>query len=211
VVRDISNVFFILVLLYVAIQTILGLSHETKKVVVHVIIMALLINFSMFFTKVVVDSSNMWALVFYNRIDVGNRDFTGLLKPDAATVEQKDFSGGIVQNFDPSKLLSEDFFKVYKTENQAAGSKMGLGAYIATGAAGGAVVGAGVPGAIVGGVGAAGVYGVKTAFRYFFPTKEVPTPMILAIILISGLIIFYCLRIFCSRLKLWEDYLSFGY
>ena len=59
---------FILVLLYVAIQTILGLSHETKTVIINVIIMALLINFSMFFTKVVIDSSNILALVFYNKL-----------------------------------------------------------------------------------------------------------------------------------------------
>ena len=68
IVRDLSNIFFILALLYIAIQTILGMGHETKKMIVHVIIMALLINFSMFFTKVVIDSSNVLALIFYNKI-----------------------------------------------------------------------------------------------------------------------------------------------
>src|SRR3989338_1077359 len=57
VVRDLSNIFFILILLYISIKTILGLGgHEVKKMIFHVIIMALLINFSMFFTKVVIDT-----------------------------------------------------------------------------------------------------------------------------------------------------------
>ena len=60
VVRDLSNIFFILILLYIAIQTILGIGHETKKMIAKVVIIALLINFSMFFTKVVIDSSNIF-------------------------------------------------------------------------------------------------------------------------------------------------------
>ena len=65
VVRDLSNIFFILILLYVAVKMILGLGgHDAKKMIVQVIIMALLINFSMFFTHVVIDTSNMLALVF---------------------------------------------------------------------------------------------------------------------------------------------------
>ncbi|MBY0376776.1 hypothetical protein K2P96_02275, partial [Patescibacteria group bacterium] len=76
VVRDISNIFFILVLLYVAMEIILDLGgHGAKKTIVAVIIMALMINFSMFFTKIVIDSSNILALIFYNKmtvVSVGN-------------------------------------------------------------------------------------------------------------------------------------------
>ena len=49
VVRDLSNLFFILILLFVAIQTILGMGDEAKKTIARIIVMALLINFSMFF------------------------------------------------------------------------------------------------------------------------------------------------------------------
>src|SRR3990167_4837671 len=70
VVRDLSNIFFILILLYIAVKIILDLGgSEAKKMIAKVIIIALLINFSMFFTHVVIDSSNILALVFYNKLD----------------------------------------------------------------------------------------------------------------------------------------------
>src|SRR3989344_890918 len=70
IVRDFANIFFILILLYAAIQIILDLGHGGgKKMVAMVILVALLVNFSLFFTKVVIDSSNIVALIFYNKID----------------------------------------------------------------------------------------------------------------------------------------------
>lgn len=67
--RDISNMFFIFILLYVAIGTILGLSNvNLKRMLARVIIVALLINFSFFFTKVIVDASNILSIGFYNQI-----------------------------------------------------------------------------------------------------------------------------------------------
>ncbi len=64
--RDIANAIFIFVLLYLSIATILDLGTETKKQVVRVITMALLINFSLFFTNVMIDASNIIATGFYN-------------------------------------------------------------------------------------------------------------------------------------------------
>lgn len=186
VVRDLSNIFFILILLYIAIQTILGLGHETKKMIVKVVIMALLINFSMFFTKVVIDTSNILALIFYNKITVTTTTYVPFTNSAQTGTEEKDISGTLVDAFDPSKMLSQEFFDKYKTETQAVGSKLGFATYVAGGAAIGAA-GLGV-GAVVGAAGGAAVYGAKTTYAYFFPQKEVPTPMILAIILISGLI-----------------------
>ncbi len=70
--RDLANMFFIFILIYIAIMTIVGASSgETKKMLVQLIIVALLINFSMFFTKVVVDASNILAIQFYNSISKG--------------------------------------------------------------------------------------------------------------------------------------------
>src|SRR3972149_11518169 len=60
---------FIFVLLYVAIGTILGLSKVNwKKTLVLIVIAALLINFSLFFTKIIVDASNILAWAFYQGI-----------------------------------------------------------------------------------------------------------------------------------------------
>src|SRR3989344_4289270 len=68
-IRDLINISFIFVLLYTAIGTILGIAKsDWKKVVGSVIIAAILINFSMFFTKVLIDASNIVTVAFYNAI-----------------------------------------------------------------------------------------------------------------------------------------------
>ena len=116
VVRDFSNIFFILILLYVAIQTILGLGHETKKIIVRVVIIALLINFSMFFTKVVIDSSNILALIFYNNLDVNTKNADGTSRPkDPALKDGKDIAGAMWKNFDATKLMTLETIKLLKT------------------------------------------------------------------------------------------------
>lgn len=109
IVRDLSNIFFILILLYIAIKTILGLGgSEVKKMIAHVIIMALLINFSMFFTQVIIDSSNILALIFYNKLQVQT--------PETAVAGVKDLSGAMVATFNPtSQLTMENFFNAAKT------------------------------------------------------------------------------------------------
>ena len=66
-VRDVGNMFFIFILLYIAIATILqATSFNWKKTLGNLIIAALLINFSLFFTKVIIDVSNVFAVTFYN-------------------------------------------------------------------------------------------------------------------------------------------------
>ena len=70
-IRDIANMGFIFILLYAAIKTILGMGSETKKLVVSVIVVAILINFSLFFTKLVIDASNVLAVFFYDVLAPG--------------------------------------------------------------------------------------------------------------------------------------------
>jgi hypothetical protein len=67
-VRDVANMAFIFVLLYIAIATILGLGNY-KKLLVNLVIVALIINFSAFFTKIVIDASNVLAVGIYNTIE----------------------------------------------------------------------------------------------------------------------------------------------
>jgi len=71
VIRDIANMSFIFILLYAAIKTILGVGGDTKKIIVNVIIVALLINFSLFFTKLVIDVANVLAIFFYDAVAPG--------------------------------------------------------------------------------------------------------------------------------------------
>ncbi len=75
--RDLANIFFIFILLWVAIGTILGLvSGKTKEMLLNLIIVALLMNFSLFITKAVIDGSNIVALHFYNLIVTPNEGNT---------------------------------------------------------------------------------------------------------------------------------------
>mgnify|MGYP001570431694 FL=1 len=70
VVRDLVNITFIFSLLWIAATTILELG-DHKKFLTGLIIAALLINFSLFFTKVIIDISNTIALQFYSSITAG--------------------------------------------------------------------------------------------------------------------------------------------
>src|SRR3989344_7300907 len=121
IVRDFSNIFFILILLYVAIKMTLGLGGaEIKKMIVNVVIVALLINFSMFFTKIVIDSSNILALIFYNKIAVEGEDggATNYERNFDTDVEEKDVGGAIVSSFNPARLMDKSLFaKTTRQEN----------------------------------------------------------------------------------------------
>ncbi len=67
--RDLSNMLFIFIILYIAIASILNLSGiNVKKMLVNVVVVALLINFSLFFTKIIIDASNIVTIGFYNQI-----------------------------------------------------------------------------------------------------------------------------------------------
>lgn len=109
IVRDLSNMFFILILLYIAIKIILDIGgSEAKKIIAKVIIIALLINFSMFFTEVIIDSSNILALIFYDKVSVNNID--GKERDYQKTgYSEKDVAGGLVNAFNPTLLISKEY------------------------------------------------------------------------------------------------------
>lgn len=88
VFRDVANLCFIFILLYIAINTILQSSAaNTKKLLGTVIIVAVLLNFSLFFTKVVIDSSNILALQFYEKMG-------GEQTPSISSFINKNMKGG---------------------------------------------------------------------------------------------------------------------
>lgn len=98
-IRDISNVAFIFTLLYLAISHILG--NSAKKAIPTLIIVALLINFSLFFTKVVIDAGNILARAFYNSIVIEN-------DPNYSGGDEgyKSITLGLVDKINPQQLLS---------------------------------------------------------------------------------------------------------
>lgn len=71
--RDLGNLFFVFVLLYIAIATVFELKGvgDPKRLVVNVIIIALLVNFSGFFTRIIIDASNIVAYEFYTQMGGG--------------------------------------------------------------------------------------------------------------------------------------------
>jgi len=137
VVRDLSNIFFILILLYIAVKIILDMGgHEAKKMIAKVLIIALLINFSMFFTQIIIDSSNILALIFYNKVSV-NTTVAGQTEPRpyASVGGEKDVAGGMVNAFNPTRMLSQDFFtqarNVYEDGNVVTKDEVPTGTMLA--------------------------------------------------------------------------------
>jgi hypothetical protein len=111
-VRDLSNIFFIFILLVAAFKTIFG-SSEVKKTIKNVIIIALMINFSLFITRVVIDSSNILAHLFYNRIsEVGSENTVQLDNVG----EQKALSSGITAGLKVQRFIDGNEVKNFYDE-----------------------------------------------------------------------------------------------
>ena len=71
--RDIANIFIIGIFTFVAISIILGLKeYGQKKMIASVLIVAVLINFSLLFTKMVIDASNFTAAQIYTAAALGS-------------------------------------------------------------------------------------------------------------------------------------------
>jgi hypothetical protein len=67
--RDLINMTFIFLLLYASIITILKAdTSQLKKTISNIIIVAVLINFSLFFTQIIIDVGNNAAVTVYNAI-----------------------------------------------------------------------------------------------------------------------------------------------
>jgi len=110
-IRDIANIFFIVALLYVAIKTILSMNvSNNKRLVGTIILVALVINFSLFTTKVVIDASNVLAKIFYNNITpIGSNG------QDISNEEgEKSISLGLVKEFNPQKIFAKNNFSIEK-------------------------------------------------------------------------------------------------
>ncbi len=69
-IRDIMNLVFIFMLIYEGIKLIISKSSsgEVKNLIVGIVMASILVNFSLFFTKLLIDSSNIVTIGFYNSI-----------------------------------------------------------------------------------------------------------------------------------------------
>lgn len=86
ITRDFANLFFIIVLVAIALGTIFDVGQFNKKLIGKVILVALTINFSLALLQFVVSQANHLALFFMNQTSVihksngGNGDFTSALR-----------------------------------------------------------------------------------------------------------------------------------
>lgn len=109
IVRDLCNIFFIFLLIMIAVKIILDLdSGGAKKMLVQLILIAIIINFSLFFTRVVVDSSNILARVFYKQIQVTGSGSKPVLDATQTGIEQRSLSEALVDGFSVTTIISDE-------------------------------------------------------------------------------------------------------
>lgn len=73
VFRDLTNLFIIGLFVFIAINIILGVEKfGQKKLIANVLIIAVLLNFSLLFTKIIIDGSNFTAFQIYKQISQPN-------------------------------------------------------------------------------------------------------------------------------------------
>ncbi|MDQ5962103.1 MAG: hypothetical protein QG669_496 [Patescibacteria group bacterium] len=107
-VRDLTNILFIFILVSIGIGTIIGNSKlGDKKLIGWVIIVALLINFSLFFTKVIIDAGNILGTVFYSAMGVKGSDTTSAVTNNSLfDGSEKSISVAIVSKFNPQTMFA---------------------------------------------------------------------------------------------------------
>lgn len=110
-VRDVANIAFIFILIYIAIATILSLEgFHTYKLLARLVVVALLINFSLFASRVVIDASNILGLQFYNAITAGQQEQPRTIVGIAVEVPS-DLSVVVLGALGTHDLLSNDSFR----------------------------------------------------------------------------------------------------
>ncbi|MDB5187888.1 MAG: seg [Candidatus Kaiserbacteria bacterium] len=98
VFRDLSNIVIIGLFAFIAISIILGLKEfGDKKMIARVIVIAVLINFSLLFAKLIIDASNLTAVKFYDAgVSSDQKDIAAsFLKPLGITSIWTDSAGVI--------------------------------------------------------------------------------------------------------------------
>ena len=123
-IRDLANMTFIFMLVYLAITIVLGAETTgSMKMLVSIIAMALLINFSFFGVRVVIDAGNILAVQFYNAIDApAIAESSGYIGRAATAVSPnggiKDLTANIMKVVGVETLLgSGSFSKAFQQKN----------------------------------------------------------------------------------------------
>ncbi len=111
IVRDISNILFIFALflaafMLIANQTSIGKTgFEPKKIVGKVIIMALLVNFSLFFCRMIIQTADVFSHVLYNQITNTSQNKDGVIEKMLEKAGVKSASYAIITQVNPQQLF----------------------------------------------------------------------------------------------------------
>jgi hypothetical protein len=112
-VRDISNIFFIIIMVWTGFSAVFDTEKTSmKKVVPNLIVNALLINFSLFATRVVIDISNVTARIFYSEMVVCQQsgEVNGVCQPGQYETGLGGYwplSEKIVSSFNPQLMFQK--------------------------------------------------------------------------------------------------------
>ena len=135
--RDLANMAFILILVYIAFMIMFQAETAgTMKMLAWVIFIALIINFSFFFTRVVIDAGNIFAVQFYNAIDAptmqksidATNSGTGvlansgagvanMLAPKGTLADTKDLTASIMNALNIQQLFNDNSFQAFARES----------------------------------------------------------------------------------------------
>ena len=118
IIRDIINLTFVFGLIYVAFMTIMKAdTHQLKHAVVKIMIGAVLINFSLYFAKVIIDVSNVTSLEIYKSISsIEGNSGSGVGTSDNLKLTNIGISGffaerlGVLSLYDPKAVTAANIF-----------------------------------------------------------------------------------------------------
>jgi hypothetical protein len=137
VIRDLSNIAFIFILLYEAILLIISKSDtaKIKGIIAGIVITALLINFSMFFTKIIIDASNVVTVGFYQSIIGANPQPTTTPSGTSSTANNfiipAGISGAFINNMHVVNFIgSQDVTTLNKGQDYDSITKIAFGGSI---------------------------------------------------------------------------------
>jgi|GEM_PF-2569843 len=115
IMRDFSNIIFLLALIYAGISIMfqsfnIGSLGNGKKVLAHVIVSAVLVNFSFFFTGALIDASHILSRAFYNKIEAdacSDANATNnVFCQDQLGVDYTQFSAGVMARMNPQAIIT---------------------------------------------------------------------------------------------------------
>jgi len=109
ILRNLTNIVFIFSLLFIAFKMVLSGSSSIKKVLIKTILVALVINFSLYMSYVIIDSSNILANIFYQRIEIDNQSRTTneFINTFFSAQTMKSPSAALVSKFEPQAIITK--------------------------------------------------------------------------------------------------------